>query len=56
MLSRRRYPEMFVKELEQKKMGQSLLDTRFHIRDLIGLGSITKVDTTSGTLLRIVKH
>lgn len=56
MLSRRRYPEMFVKELEQKKVGQNLLDTRFHIRDLIGLGSITKVDTTSGTLLRIVKH
>lgn len=56
MLSRRRYPEMFIKELEQKKLGQSLLDTRFHIRDLIGLGSIAKVDTTSGPLLRIIKH
>ncbi|KAL0033609.1 hypothetical protein WJX79_007484 [Trebouxia sp. C0005] len=56
MLSRRRYPEMFVKELEQKKLSQSLLDSRFHIRDLIGLGSIAKVDTTSGPLLRIVKH
>lgn len=56
MLSRRRYPEMFIKELEQKKLGQSLLDSRFHIRDLIGLGSIAKVDTTSGPLLRIIKH
>ncbi len=56
MLSRRRYPEMFIKELEQKKLGQSLLDSRFHIRDLIGLGSIAKVETTSGPLLRIVKH
>ena len=56
MLSRRRHPEMFVKELEQKKLGQNLLDSRFHIRDLIGLGSVAKVDTTSGPLLRIVKH
>ena len=56
MLSKRRYPEMFVKELEQKKLGQSLLDSRFHMRDLVGLGSIAKVDTTSGPLLRIVKH
>jgi len=56
MMSRRRYPEMFVKELEQKKLNQSLLDSRFHIRDLIGLGSIAKFDTTSGPLLRIVKH
>lgn len=56
MLSRRRHPEMFVKELEQKKLGQSLLDSRFHMRDLVGLGSIAKVDTTSGPLLRIVKH
>ena len=56
MLSRRRYPEMFVKELEQKKLGQSLLDSRFHMRDLAGLGSIAKVDTTSGPLLRIVKN
>lgn len=56
MMSRRRYPEMFVKELEQKKLNQSLLDSRFHVRDLIGLGSIAKFDTTSGPLLRIVKH
>ena len=56
MLSRRRHPEIFIKELEQKKLSQSLLDSRFHIRDLIGLGSISKVETTSGPLIRIVKH
>lgn len=56
MLSRRRHPEIFIKELEQKKLSQSLLDSRFHIRDLIGLGSISKVETTSGPLICIVKH
>lgn len=55
-LSRRRYPEIFVKELEQKRLGQSLLDTRFHMRDLLGLRSIEKVETTSGPLLRAVKR
>lgn len=56
MLSRRRHPEIFIKELEQKKLGQSLLDTKFHMRDLLGLGSVEKVSTTSGPLLRMVKR
>jgi serine/threonine-protein kinase 19 len=55
MLSRRRHPEMFVKELEKKKLRDSRLGMQFHIRDLLGNGQLQKSSTTSGPLLRVVK-
>jgi len=55
ILSRRRHPEMFVKELEKKKLRESRMGMQFHIRDLLGSGQVQKCSTTSGPLLRIVK-
>ncbi|CAL5228660.1 g11830 [Coccomyxa viridis] len=55
ILSRRRHPEMFVKELEKKKLRDSRMGMQFHIRDLLGSGQLLKSTTTSGPLLRIVK-
>ena len=55
MLSRRRHPEMFVKELQTKKLSQTVLDVRFHIRDMVGSGMLQQLDSTSGPLLRLVK-
>ena len=55
MLSRRRHPEMFVRELEKKKLRDSRLGMQFHIRDLLGNGQLQKSSTTSGPLLRVVK-
>ena len=55
MLSRRRHPEMFVKELEKKKLRDSRLGMQFHVRDLLGNGQLQKSSTTSGPLLRVVK-
>lgn len=53
ILARRRYPEVFVKDLEKRKLQNSTLDMRFHIRDLLGRGDLTMLHSTSGNLLRI---
>ncbi|KAK9830141.1 hypothetical protein WJX72_009964 [[Myrmecia] bisecta] len=55
MLSRKRYPEVFVKDLEKRKLQYSILDPRFHIRDLVGSGALAQMETTSGLLLRLNK-
>ena len=55
MLKRRRYPEMFAKELHKKRLVHSQLGMRFHVRDLVGLGTLAQSQTTSGLLLRVVK-
>ncbi len=55
MLTRRRHPEMFVKELEKKKLNSSPLGVRWHIRDLLGSGVLMQTQTTVGPLLRVVK-
>lgn len=55
MLTRRRHPEMFLKELEKKKLHSSPLGMRWHIRDLLGSGALCQSLTTSGPLLRVVK-
>ena len=55
ILSRRRHPEMFVKELEKRKLRDSRLGMQYHIRDLLGSGQLQKSNTTSGPLLRVVK-
>ena len=56
MLTRRRHPEIFVKELEKKKLRDSVLGIRFHVRDLLGSATLQQMQTTSGPLLRLVKR
>lgn len=55
MLTRRRHPEMFMKELEKKKLQSSPLGVRWHVRDLLGSGTLLQTQTTVGPLLRVVK-
>ena len=55
MLKRRRHPEMFAKELAKKRLAHSQLGIRFHVRDLVGSGTLAQSQTTSGLLLRVVK-
>ena len=53
-LRRKRYPEVFSRELENRKPPASaLVDQRFLIRDLIGTNTLTQQQTTSGPHLRL---
>ena len=53
-LKRKRYPEIFVKELDKRKQpAGALLDHRFLIRDMIGTNTLTQQQSTSGPLLRL---
>ncbi len=56
LVSRRRYGELPERELQGRKLQRSLLDVRFHIRDLVGMGMLERVQTTSGVILRAPKH
>ena len=53
-LGRKRYKEAFLKDALKWKLRGSCLDARWHIRDLLGRGSISQTKTTSGPLLRLV--
>ncbi|CAN8270964.1 unnamed protein product [Cochlearia groenlandica] len=53
LLKRKRHKEMFLAELEKKRLRFSPMDIRFHIRDLIGSGHLKTVETTSGLLVRV---
>ncbi|XP_010467810.1 PREDICTED: serine/threonine-protein kinase 19 homolog isoform X2 [Camelina sativa] len=55
LIKRKRHKEMFLAELEKKRLRFSPLDVRFHIRDLIGSGHLKTVQTTSGLIVRIPK-
>ena len=52
LVTRRRYGEMREKDLEGHSLQRSLMDMRYHVRDLIGMGALQRVQTTSGALLR----
>ena len=54
-LGRKRYKEAFLKDALKWKVRGSCLDSRWHIRDLLGRGSISQSKTTSGPLLRLVR-
>ena len=56
LVTRRRYSEMREKDLEGFSLQRSLMDMRFHVRDLIGMGALQRVQTTSGTILRAPKR
>ena len=53
-IARKRYKEVFLKDALKWKIRGSCLDSRWHIRDLLGRGSISQSKTTSGPLLRQV--
>ena len=55
ILGRRRYPEMFARELAKRRLLSSALGMRWHLRDLVGSGTLAQSQTTSGLLLRVVK-
>ncbi|KAL4596499.1 hypothetical protein ACB092_12G167400 [Castanea dentata] len=54
-LNRRRYKEMMLASMEKKRLRFSPLDTRFHLRDLIGSGHLKTVQTSTGLLVRVSK-
>ncbi|XP_020592259.1 serine/threonine-protein kinase 19 homolog isoform X3 [Phalaenopsis equestris] len=54
-LNRRKYKEMLLASLEKKRLRLSPLDTRFHLRDLIGSGHLKVLQTPSGMLVRVSK-
>ncbi|XP_027094910.1 uncharacterized protein [Coffea arabica] len=54
-LNRRKYKEMMLALLEKKRLHHSLLDMRFHLRDLIGSGHLKTIQTPSGLVVRIAK-
>ncbi|CAN7076909.1 unnamed protein product [Brassica oleracea var. botrytis] len=53
LLKRKRHKEMFLAELEKRRLRYSPLDMRFHIRDLIGSGHLKTFQTTSGLVVRV---
>ncbi|XP_050204616.1 uncharacterized protein LOC126654711 [Mercurialis annua] len=55
LLSRRRYKEMMLAPLEKKRLRFSLLDMRFHLRDLIGSGHLKTISTPTGLVVRVSK-
>ncbi|CAH9073772.1 unnamed protein product [Cuscuta europaea] len=55
LLNRRKFKEMMMATLEKKRLRFSLLDMRFHLRDLIGSGHLTTVETPSGLIVRVSK-
>ncbi|XP_042484155.1 serine/threonine-protein kinase 19 homolog isoform X2 [Macadamia integrifolia] len=52
-LNRRKYKEMLLAPLEKKRLRMSLLDMRFHLRDLIGSGHLKTLQTPTGLVVRI---
>jgi serine/threonine-protein kinase 19 len=46
---------MFARELDKRRLLNSLLGMRWHLRDLVGSGILAQSQTTSGLLLRVVK-
>ncbi|KAI5589872.1 hypothetical protein BDE02_05G191200 [Populus trichocarpa] len=55
LVNRQRYKEMMLAPLEKKRLRLSLLDMRFHLRDLIGSGHLKTVNTPTGLLVRVSK-
>lgn len=54
-VARRQHSQILVKQLEKKKLVRSALGLRFHLRDLLGSGSIRQLQTPSGALVRVAK-
>lgn len=54
-IQRKRYKEVALKDVQKWKLGGSCLGVRWHIRDLVGRGSVVETHTPSGPFLRLVK-
>lgn len=54
-LNRRKYKEMLLAALEKRSLRFSMLDMRFHLRDLIGSGHLKTAQTPSGLVVRVSK-
>ncbi|KAM7257717.1 hypothetical protein ACFE04_013458 [Oxalis oulophora] len=55
LLNRKKYKEMMLATLEKMRLRYSLLDMRFHLRDLIGSGHLKTVQTPTGLVIRVSK-
>ncbi|CAA7398886.1 unnamed protein product [Spirodela intermedia] len=55
LLRKRKHREMMLAALEKKRLRLSLLDMRFHLRDLIGSGVLKTVESPTGLIVRLSK-
>jgi hypothetical protein len=51
-----RFGEALEKELLKLKLRRSTLGVRFHLRDLLGRGTVTRRDTPAGPAVQLVRH
>ncbi|EPS66783.1 hypothetical protein M569_07996, partial [Genlisea aurea] len=52
-IKRRKYKEIPLSLLETKRLRYSILDVRFHLRDLMGSGHLKVVATPTGLVVRV---
>jgi serine/threonine-protein kinase 19 len=53
IITKRRFKEMSEKELLKKRvLRSSVLGMKFHLRDMVGIGMLVKMDTTVGAMYR----
>eukprot|EP01095_Lingulamoeba_sp_RSL-Kostka_P011194 TRINITY_DN4194_c0_g1_i2.p1 TRINITY_DN4194_c0_g1~~TRINITY_DN4194_c0_g1_i2.p1 ORF type:complete len:321 (+),score=72.38 TRINITY_DN4194_c0_g1_i2:118-1080(+) len=52
-IRRKRFKEYYINELKKRTLKKTNLGVDFHLKDLIGLGYIEKVQSTTGELVRI---
>jgi serine/threonine-protein kinase 19 len=52
LLNKTKFKEMFLSELEKKKLRLSALPIPFLLKDMIGLGILERVTTTTGNLIK----
>ncbi|CAM8925558.1 unnamed protein product [Rhodiola kirilowii] len=55
LLNRTKYKEMMQATLEKKRLRNSPMDMRFHLRDLIGSGLLKTAQTATGIVVRVSK-
>ena len=55
IFARRRRRELFSRDLAARPLRSSLLGLRFHLRDLLGSGTLVRVPTPAGEVLRMAK-
>lgn len=53
-LKRQKWRELLLKDLEKKKLRSSELGVQFHLKDLLGQGTLESLPTTVGNLIRLV--
>jgi hypothetical protein len=56
LLQRRRQQELLEAELLKRKLQRSVLGARWHVADMVGGGSLARIATPAGPLLRVVRR